>query len=173
MVHDEDHVARVIRIAKFLAEKEGANIEIVLKSAELHDVARNFENHAFASAMVAEKILREQGFDEKFIFAVKDSIETHSFSTKIEPKTLEARILSDADKLDAMGAVGVARAFMFSGEKGRSIEDTLRHFEEKLLKLKNNLYTDTAKRIGKNRHRFLELFYEEIKRELAFEDFDQ
>ncbi|MEM2458581.1 MAG: phosphohydrolase, partial [Archaeoglobaceae archaeon] len=85
-----------------------------------------------------------------------------------EPKTLEAKVLSDADKLDAIGATGVARAFMVAGEKGRGVQETLRHFEEKLLKLKDLLYTDTAKSLAKRRHEFLVQFYEQIKRELGF-----
>ncbi|MEM4472367.1 MAG: HD domain-containing protein [Archaeoglobaceae archaeon] len=170
MAHDESHVLRVLRIAKFIAEREGANVEVVLKAAELHDIARNSENHAFESARIAEKILRDQGYDDKFIEAVKHAIEAHSFSGKIEAKTLEAKVLSDADKLDAIGAIGIARAFMFSGEKGRSIEETLKHFEDKLLKLVDNLYTDTAKRIAKKRHEFLKTFYDEIKKEMAFQD---
>ncbi|MEM0203373.1 MAG: HD domain-containing protein [Archaeoglobaceae archaeon] len=171
MAHDEGHVKRVVRIAKFIAEKEGGDIEVVLKSAELHDIVRYAENHAFESAKVAERLLREQGYSESFIQAVKHAIEAHSFSAKVTPKTLEAKILSDADKIDAIGAIGVARAFMFSGERGRSVEETLRHFEEKLLKLKDCLYTETAKKIAEKRHEFLQTFYEQIKRELAFEDF--
>uniref|UniRef100_A0A7J2TJC1 HD domain-containing protein n=1 Tax=Archaeoglobus fulgidus TaxID=2234 RepID=A0A7J2TJC1_ARCFL len=170
MAHDRDHVERVKRIARFLAEREGANVEIVLKAAELHDIARDCENHAIESARIAETILRQQGFDEEFINSVKHAIEAHSFSGKIEPRTLEAKVLSDADKLDAIGAIGIARAFIFSGEKKRGIEETLRHFEEKLLKLKDQLYTETAKRIAEKRHSFLRDFYEEIKRELGFED---
>uniref|UniRef100_A0A7C3RLZ7 HD domain-containing protein n=2 Tax=Archaeoglobus fulgidus TaxID=2234 RepID=A0A7C3RLZ7_ARCFL len=170
MAHERDHVERVKRIAKYLAEKEGGNVEVVLKAAELHDIARNSENHAFESAKIAEKILREQGFEEEFIMAVKHAIEAHSFSGKTEPRTLEAKILSDADKLDAIGAVGIARAFIFSGEKGRGIEETIRHFEEKLLKLKDHFYTDTAKKIARKRYDFLRAFYDEIKKELDFED---
>ncbi|MEM0331842.1 MAG: phosphohydrolase, partial [Archaeoglobaceae archaeon] len=101
-----------------------------------------------------------------FIDAVVHAIESHSFSSNVKPRTLEAKILSDADKLDAIGAIGVARAFLYSGEKGRSIEETLMHFEEKLLKLKDLLYTDTAKAIAAERHEFLKKFYEELKREL-------
>ncbi len=170
MAHDEDHVERVKRIAKFLAEKEGANVEVVLKAAELHDIARDRENHAAESARIAESILRKEGFKEEFINAVKHAIEAHSFSGKIVPKTLEAKVLSDADKLDAIGAIGVARAFIFSGERGRGIEETIRHFEEKLLKLKDMLYTETARRIAKKRHEFLKEFYDEIRRELEFKD---
>ncbi|MEM0331206.1 MAG: HD domain-containing protein [Archaeoglobaceae archaeon] len=168
MAHGEDHVQRVVKLAKFIAIREGANLEIVLKAAELHDSARDKENHAIESAKLARKILKVQGYSDDFVEAVAHAIESHSFSAGIEPKTLEAKVLSDADKLDAIGAIGVARAFMVAGEKGRGVQETLRHFEEKLLKLKDLLYTDTAKSLAKRRHEFLVQFYEQIKRELGF-----
>jgi uncharacterized protein len=171
--HDQGHVERVVKIAKFLAEKEGADIEVVMKAAELHDTVRNSQNHAVESARVAERILESKGYDSDFIAQVVHAIEAHSFSSGIEPKTLEARILSDADKLDAIGAVGVARAFLFSGEKGRSVEDTLKHFEEKLLHLKDLMYTKTAKLIAEKRHQFLAEFYRRLKDELELLDVDE
>ncbi|HDD35864.1 MAG TPA: HD domain-containing protein [Archaeoglobus veneficus] len=168
--HIGDHVERVVKLAIFIAEKENANVEIVKKAAELHDIARDKPNHAIVGARIAEKILKGQGYDEEFIKAVKHCIESHSFSSPIQPKTLEAKILSDADKIDAIGAVGIARAFLFSGENSRNIEETLNHFEEKLLKLKDNLYTKTAKLIAEGRHKFLLEFYNRLKMELKLED---
>ncbi|ADB58667.1 HD domain-containing protein [Archaeoglobus profundus] len=166
--HDKGHVERVVKLAVYIAEKEGANVEVVRKSAELHDIARDRPNHAIESAKLARKILRREGYDEKFIEEVVHCIEAHSFSSGVKPKTLEAKVLSDADKLDAIGAIGIARAFLFSGEKGRSIEETLKHFEEKLLKLKDMLYTRTARELAEDRHEFLVKFYEQIKKELKF-----
>ncbi len=168
--HDRDHVERVVKLAVYIARREGADVEVVKKSAELHDIARDKPNHAIESAKLAREILRKEGYDEEFIERVVHCIEAHSFSSGVEPKTLEAKVLSDADKLDAIGAIGIARAFIFSGEKGRSIEETLKHFEEKLLKLKDLLYTKTAKELAKERHEFLVKFYEQIKKELKFCD---
>ena len=168
--HDRDHVERVVKLAVYIARREGADVEVVKKSAELHDIARDKPNHAIESAKLAREILRREGYDEEFIERVVHCIEAHSFSSGVEPKTLEAKVLSDADKLDAIGAIGIARAFIFSGEKGRSIEETLKHFEEKLLKLKDLLYTKTAKELAKERHEFLVKFYEQIKKELKFCD---
>ena len=168
--HDRDHVERVVKLAVYIARREGADVEVVKKSAELHDIARDKPNHAIESAKLAREILRREGYDEEFIESVAHCIEAHSFSSGVEPKTLEAKVLSDADKLDAIGAIGIARAFIFSGEKGRSIEETLKHFEEKLLKLKDLLYTKTAKELAKERHEFLVKFYEQIKKELKFCD---
>ncbi|RLE36567.1 phosphohydrolase, partial [Candidatus Acetothermia bacterium] len=95
---------------------------------------------------------------------------SHSFSSGITPVTLEAKVLSDADKLDAIGAIGIARSFLYSGETGRSLEETQRHFEEKLLRLKDSLYTDTARRLAVERDRFLREFYTQLEQELAFPD---
>jgi len=166
--HDKDHVERVVKLAVYIAKREGADVEVVKKAAELHDIARDKPNHAVESAKIAREMLKKQGYSDEFIEKVAHCIKAHSFSSGIEPKTLEAKILSDADKLDAIGAIGVARAFIFSGESGRSIEETLKHFEEKLLKLKDILYTNTAKELAKERHEFLLRFYKQIKKELEF-----
>lgn len=168
MSHDEDHVRRVMKLAVYIAKRESADIEIVRKAAELHDIARDKPNHAVESANLAREILKKEGYNDDFIEKVVHCIESHSFSSGVKPKTLEAKVLSDADKLDAIGAIGIARAFIFSCERKRSIEDTLRHFEEKLLRLKDCLYTRTAKEIAKERHEFLVRFYEQIKNELEF-----
>ena len=164
--HDEGHVERVVRLAKYIAEREGADVEVVVTAAKLHDIARGEKNHAIKGAEIARKILSDR--DPEFVERVAHCIEAHSFSSGVEPETLEAKVLSDADKLDAIGAIGVARAFLYSGEKGRSIEETLEHFEKKLLKLRDHLYTGTAKEIAEKRHRFLKYFYEEIIEELNF-----
>ncbi len=164
--HDDGHVKRVLKWAVYLAKREGADVEVVKKAAELHDIARGKPNHAMEGAKMAREILRSEGYDEEFIDKVAHCIEAHSFSSGIEPKTIEAKVLSDADKLDAIGAIGIARAFIFSGEHGRSIEETLKHFDEKLLKLKDMLYTKTAKRIAEDRHKFMLEFYERLRKEL-------
>ncbi len=170
--HDVGHIERVKKLAEYIARREGADVDVVLKAAELHDIARNSENHAVESAKIARKLLKAEGYSDEFIEAVAHAIEAHSFSANIEPKTIEAKVLSDADKLDAIGAIGVARAFMYSGERQRSIEDTLKHFEEKLLKLKDLMHTSTAKKIAAKRHKFLESFYRRLKEEIALQDIE-
>ena len=166
--HDEGHVERVVRLAKYIAEREGADVEVVVTAAKLHDIARGEKNHAIKGAEIARKILSDR--DPEFVERVAHCIEAHSFSSGVEPETLEAKVLSDADKLDAIGAIGVARAFLYSGEKGRSIEETLEHFEEKLLKLGDCLYTETARKIAERRHEFMLEFYRRLKEELEFGD---
>ncbi len=168
--HDDGHVERVVRIARLIAEAEGADVDVVVKAAELHDIARECENHAAKSAEIAEELLKKEGYDAEFIESVKHAILSHSFSSGVKAETLEAKVLSDADKLDAMGAIGVARAFSFGGERGRSLDDTLRHFEEKLLRLKDVMYTETGRRIAEKRHRFLVEFYNRMKGEMELRD---
>jgi len=170
--HDKDHVERVVKIAEYIAKKEGADLKIVLKAAELHDIARSQADHASKSAEIARNILKKEGYSKEFIEKVAHAIEAHSFSKRIKPRTLEAKVLSDADKIDAIGATGVARAFLYSGEHGRSIEETLKHFEEKLLKLKDLIYTETGRKIAESRHKFLTDFYNRLKTELEFKDLE-
>ncbi|NOX45018.1 MAG: HD domain-containing protein [Caldiserica bacterium] len=165
--HDRGHVERVTRLARYIATREGADVGVVTAAAELHDLARGEPDHARKSAERARKILRARGRPEEFIEQVVHCIEAHSFSKGVEPRTLEAKVLSDADKLDAMGAIGVARAFLYSGEIGRSLEETLRHFEEKLLALRDSLHTETARELARERHRFLEEFYRRLREELG------
>jgi len=89
--HDRDHVERVVKLAVYIAKREGANVEVVKKSAELHDIARDKPNHAVESAKVAREILKKQGYSDEFIERVAHCIEAHSFSSGVEPKTLEAK----------------------------------------------------------------------------------
>lgn len=163
--HDDGHTGRVTRTAVWIAQREGADIQVVRKAAELHDIARGQPNHAVEGALMAREILR--GYENGFVEQVAHCIESHSFTSGIEPSTPEARALSDADKLDAMGAIGVARAFLYSGEEGRTIEDTLKHFENKLLHLKSRMKTVTGRELAEERHNFLLGFYQTIKEELA------
>jgi len=164
--HDEEHVQRVVKLAVYIAENEGANLKVVRRAAELHDIGRGSPNHAIVGAKKAKELMEKMGEDGGFIEEVCHCIESHAFSSNIIPRTPEAKVLSDADKIDAIGAVGVARAFLYSGENGRSISDTIKHFDEKLLKLK--FETKTGREIAAPRMEFLLRFYEKIKSELYF-----
>ncbi|CAB50613.1 HD domain-containing protein [Pyrococcus abyssi] len=168
--HGFSHTLRVLALSLCIGAREGGNLEVIALSAILHDIARPLEDmgtikdHAKVGAEIARKFL--ETFKYGKIDEVCHAIEAHRFSGKTRPRTLEAKILSDADKLDALGAIGIARVFMYSGEKGRSIQDSIKHFEEKILRLKDMMYTKTAKEIAERRYRIVEEFIKELKREI-------
>jgi len=173
--HGFSHVERVFNLCLHIGREEGADLEVLALAALLHDVARplesagKVEDHAAEGARIARRFLRSIGYPEEKVEEVAHAIEAHRFSRGPEPRTLEAKILSDADKLDAVGAIGIARVFMYSGEHGRSIGDSIKHFEEKILKLKDLMYTETAKRVAEERHRFTEEFVRRIRLEIEGE----
>jgi uncharacterized protein len=187
--HDFDHVLRVLSLAERIGQAEGADLEIVQAAALLHDVARvegkgTSACHARAGAQRAREIL--QGHPPEKVEAVARAIATHRFREKSIPQTLEAQILYDADKLDAIGAIGVARAYTVSGQKGRRLwgpvpadyqgeaqgipEHTAVHeFVFKLSRLKETLFTSTAKAIAEERHRYMVGFFARLEREVKGE----
>lgn len=119
--HDFDHVLRVTALAERIAAAEGADVAVVRTAALLHDIGESEgrENHHLRGAAKARAILREQ--PEAFVEAVAHAIEAHRFRADPAPATIEAQALSDADKLDAIGAIGVARAFAYSGAHGTAL----------------------------------------------------
>ncbi len=173
--HGFSHVERVFNLCMYIGRKEGADLEVLALAALLHDVARPLESsgkvddHAIEGAKIARRYLTGLDYPSDKVEAVAHAIEAHRFSGTIEPKTLEAKILSDADKLDAMGAVGVARVFMYAGEHGRDIEASIRHFEEKILRLKDMMYTKTAKEMALGRHEYTLQFIERLRAEMRGE----
>ena len=167
--HGFEHTERVIGLCMVLGERLGADMSVLIPAAILHDVGRGDDNHAEKGAEKARLILTEHGVPENRVARIVEAIRVHSFSEGLEASSLEAQILSDADKLDAMGAVGVYRAAQYSGEHDRSQEDYIGHFHEKLLTLKGLLYTDEAKKLAENRHRFMESYLEKFMKELKAE----
>lgn len=167
--HGLEHTMRVYRTCKALGKALGADMPILLPAALLHDIVRNSGDHASASSVKAGEILRGLQYSEKSIEAISKTIGAHSFSSGRIPESLETKILSDADKLDAMGALGVYRAAMYSAENGRLLEDFVAHFSEKLLTLRDLLFTDEARRLAESRHRFLLEFLEQIEEEMIVE----
>ena len=123
-VHDFDHVLRVLALAERIGSAEGADLEIVRAAALLHDVGRvqaeaeGIDHAAFAAAQAREILV---GLPDSKVDAVIHAIAAHRFRGGPEPDTLEARVLFDADKLDAIGAVGVARAFAYGGAHGQRL----------------------------------------------------
>ena len=164
--HGFEHTERVVRLCKVLGERLGADLSVLIPAAILHDIGRGDDDHAEKGAEKARRILMEHGIPGDRVARIVEAIRVHSFSGGLEAATLEAQILSDADKLDAMGAVGVYRAGQYSGEHDRSLEEYIAHFHEKLLTLKGLLYTDEAKKLAESRHWFMESYLEEFMKEL-------
>jgi uncharacterized protein len=179
--HDHFHIDRVFRMATRIQQEEGGNLEVIQLAALLHDISDHKLNGGKLNdgARVAREILLEQNADKVLTDQVCDIIDRVSFKgAKVQDDmpTLEGQIVQDADRLDAIGAIGIARAFAYGGRKERPIYEpgrnpilhssfesyasgeshTINHFYEKLLLLKSRLHTKTAKRIGDQRHKLME-----------------
>ena len=170
--HDAEHTLRVYRNTLLIAETEpGCDVQTAALAALLHDADDHklfaTENNANARAFLAENLVPEETADR-----ICDIINSVSFSRNRDraPETIEAKIVQDADRLDAMGAVGIARTFAFGGEHGRPVSGSVQHFYDKLLLLKDLMNTETGRRMAEDRHAFLEAFLEEYSRETGAED---
>ncbi|GAB6189313.1 HD domain-containing protein [Marinitoga arctica] len=166
--HDLGHILRVTNYAEKIAIEENADIEVVVISALLHDIARHDEligkidDHALEGAKIAERYLISIGFPK--YKEVSYCIKNHRFSKGIIPKTLEAKILQDADRLDALGYIGIARVFMH--KSGGGIEERIAHFHKKILKLKDFMHTKTGKKIAIEKHKIVTSFLNGLKEEI-------
>ncbi|AKC72222.2 HD domain-containing protein [Pandoraea oxalativorans] len=188
--HDWSHLIRVWKlVAEIAADDPALDLEMLAVSVLLHDcvqVEKTDPRRAQASRLSAEKaseVLRTLGWNAARIDATAHVIEAHSFSAAIEPRTNEARVLRDADRLDAIGAIGIARTFYVAGRNGsrlydpldpfatdRELDDrrfALDHFETKLLHLADGLTTATARRIGERRIATMRAYVELLRDEIA------
>ena len=173
--HGLDHVMRVTRLCEIIGKSEHADMRVLIPAALFHDIARSREEtygvpHEEEGAVMAEAYLASIQYDASLIPEIAHTIRTHRYRSARKPETLEAQILSDADKLDAMGATGLARTFMQSGEQQRDIQDSLDHIDEKLLNLKDLMYTKSARDIAMIRHEVLVRFVESLREEMALTD---
>lgn len=164
--HGYEHTERVVELCKVIGNALGANMEVLIPAAILHDIGRPLDKHASHSAVLAREILENKGLNSIVIDEIIHAIEVHSFSEGGKAKTLEAKILSDADKLDAIGAIGVYRAAQYSVEHSREFKDFIGHFHEKLLKLLDIIYTEKAREMAEKRHEFLMNYLEQVDKEL-------
>lgn len=165
--HDAEHTLRVYRNALLIASQEqNCDLEIVSLAALLHDVDDHKLFHTENNAN-ARSFLAEQGISETKIDLICDAVNSVSFSQNRDrkPETLEGQIVQDADRLDALGAVGIARTFAYGGEYGRSMEASIQHFHDKLLLLKDQMNTAAARRMAEDRHEFMVAFLEELHSE--------
>jgi uncharacterized protein len=186
--HDLAHLHRVWHNVRTLHEAEGGDLEVLLAAVLLHDcvaVEKNSPLRSQASRLAAEKassVLAELNWPSDKIASVAHAIEAHSFSANITPLTLEAKIVQDADRLDSLGMLGVARTFYIAGRMGSALYDPqdpqakhrdyddkrfcLDHFQTKLLHLADGFQTVAGQRLAQIRHQrlkgFMEQFMEEI-----------
>lgn len=186
--HGWDHVQRVVTLAVKIGKKEKADPFIVEMSALLHDIARGEEDasrgkvcHAKRGAEVASDFLRTLGLSDAVVEHIAHCIRAHRYRGKCLPKTKEAKVLFDADKLDSIGAIGIGRAFLFSGEVGARLyngdidvhateayseEDTAyREFMVKLRHVKKSLLTLEGRRLARGRHDFMKKYFKRLKEE--------
>ncbi|KQQ50893.1 phosphohydrolase [Pseudomonas sp. Leaf127] len=186
--HDFSHLLRVWKNVCTIRNHEGGEPQILVAATLLHDcvaVEKNSPFRASASRLAAARareLLTDMGWDEEMIEAVAHAIEAHSFSAAIAPRSLEARILQDADRLDALGMIGVARLFHVSGRMGSSLYDpldphacartlddkrfALDHFKTKILSLAQGFQTTTGARLAQTRHQRVERFLREWLEEI-------
>jgi len=169
--HGLDHVQRVVYLCEVIGREENADMRVLLPAALFHDIARPIERekgipHEEEGARMAGDYLRSTRYDEERIPKIIHAIRTHRYRSTKKPESLEAQILSDADKLDAMGAVGIARTFIRAGEHHGEIRDAMDHIHDKLLNLKALMYTETAKKLAEERHRYLCVFLETLTDEV-------
>ena len=192
-VHGFDHILRVFRMAERLAAEEGADLEIVRAAALLHDAQGSQteggeagrQDHHHASSDFARQILESEGWTPDKIAAVQHCIRAHRFRDNTEePQSLEAKILFDADKLDVIGAIGIARTIAFdvvvdqpiyfqpsqrfieTGEKEPGEPHSSYHeYVFKLSKIKDRLFTKTARALAEERHQFMDAYFERLAAE--------
>ena len=187
--HDLAHIRRVVANARALAATEGARLEVVLPAAWLHDcvsVPKDSPQRASASKLAAAQALvwlRDWGWPEEVLPDVAHAIEAHSFSAGIAPRTLEAQVVQDADRLDALGAAGLARCLMLGGEMGRPLyaavdpfcdnrvpddrASCVDHFYTKLLKLESTMQTPGGRTEARVRTEYLRGFLAELRKEIG------
>jgi len=173
-IHGFPHIERVYNLCLQLGKELGANLFILEIAVFLHDIGRihkdklnNEKNHAEISADMTLDFLKSKDLNihQNDIENIIHCIRTHSFSNNVIPRTLEAKILSDVDKIDALGAVGLYRTIGFTVKNQGGLEQVIKHLEDKIMKLKDQLYLDVSKQIAVERYQIILDFYNEIIKE--------
>jgi len=190
LAHGWEHVQRVYRLALHIAQQEGADPFIVGVAALLHDLGRlthdETRHHADLSVIHARELLTRHQVPPDKQEAILHAIDAHSFSKGLQPRTLEARIVRDADRLDSLGAIGILRWAITGTQRGtpetrsyhpddpfaewHPLDDRrymLDHFYSKLLKLSDTMSTQTGRKLAERRTRFIRTYLDEFKDELA------
>jgi uncharacterized protein len=188
--HDWWHIYRVWQNARHIATKEKVNLLVVELSALLHDIAdaKFHDGDENIGPSMAGTFLNSQGVEPSIVQHIENIIRHLSFKSSFDESSwtsAELQVVQDADRLDAIGAIGIARAFSYGGYKGRTFYDpaippnlnldkesyqkstapTINHFYEKLLLLKDRMNTQTGKEMAEERHRFMEIYLEQFYKE--------
>jgi len=167
--HSYKHVDRVLRIATFLARKEAANVELVQIGTLLHDIGWTLgQPHSETGAKLASEILKEIGYPQEESEKIVRIILRHCLDFKDKLETLEEKVVWDADKIDLLGAVGIARAFHWGGRK--PFETVVKYCFEEGIPIYSMLNTATAKMIAMKRHRRTVAFLSALEEELSLKD---
>ncbi|PSQ74790.1 MAG: hydrolase [Bacteroidetes bacterium QH_9_64_21] len=187
--HDRAHVTRVVTTARRLAEDEEAQMDVVVPAAWLHDcvvVPKDAPDRAEASRRAAEAartFLKSEGYPDQWIPDIEHAIAAHSYSGDVAPDTTEAKVVQDADRLDALGAIGIARCFTVGGALDQSLYDpddpfcddrapdddtyTLDHFYAKLLRLPDTMQTEAGRAKAERRAAFLREYLDQLRDEIT------
>lgn len=174
--HDYFHIERVVINAKKILQHEKADAFLVELAAWVHDIG-DYKLHdgVDKAEELITNYLKSLGLPEDLIFRINEIVSQVSFSKGNKPTSIEAEIVQDADRLDAIGAVGIARCFAYGGSKGKLLfhpEDhskdasSVQHFYDKLFKLKDLMNTNTAKKIAEERHAFMQNYIQQFYREV-------
>lgn len=187
--HDWEHTLRVLKNCERIGKKEKADMTILRIAAILHDIGRSKEdkkkgkiNHAAEGAIMASNILKKLGLAQEKIQKISHCIAAHRFRSVEIPISKEAKILYDADKLDAIGVTGIGRAFLFAGEIGANLHDknidikttqqytkedtAYREYLIKLRKIKDKILTAEGRRMAIGRHNFMVKFFNRLNKEV-------
>ncbi|HYW49888.1 MAG TPA: HD domain-containing protein [Gemmatimonadaceae bacterium] len=186
--HDVAHLARVVACAERLAMEEGASLDVVMPAAWLHDcvhVPVTSPDRPRASVMAGDaavEFLSGVGYPDTHLDGIHHAIAAHSFSARIAPLTVEARVVQDADRLDALGAIGIARCLMLGGQLGRTLYDvddpfaerrapsdavsSIDHFYTKLLTLADTMQTGSGRREARRRTDYMTAYLQQLRSEL-------
>lgn len=171
--HDFYHMRRVANLARIIAVEEKADLFICQAAAWLHDVGdKKLFQHPQEEIIKLNQFLASINIPEQIILAINDAFADTSFHKHKIPKTLPGKIVQDADRIDAIGAIGIARTFAYGGAKGQLIYDdenkkdtSLHHFYDKLMKLYELMHTETARKIAYERHQFIKTYVNQFLRE--------
>ncbi len=187
--HDRAHVERVVATARRLARLEDAQREVVIPAAWLHDcvvVPKDHPQREQASKRAAEAaraFLEEEAYPDRWIPGIEHAIAAHSYSGNVTPETLEAEVVQDADRLDALGAVGLARCFMVGGTLGHAVYDpddpfceerfpdddtyVIDHFYSKLFRLPETMATAAGRQEAERRVQFMRTYLDRLADEIG------